>query len=334
MSWKALKNLTRPSSTVIEDAKGAYPDGREPWYSIVDKSEDDETVVYIYDEISWWGVSAADFSKEFTAIKTGKITLRVNSPGGDVFDGIAIMNTIKDHPATVTCVVDGLAASAASYLIQAADSIVMNQSSQIMIHDAIGVCVGNRDEMNSVAELLDKISANIAEIYAEKTGKSVKYWRDLMLAETWYSAEEAVNAGLADSVADKGAPKDHVVKAWDLSAYRFQGRASAPAPKATVTESNPRGDSTNTGDEWDFLAQEISGMADTIRASVEAAGMSEEDTLSLVEQFDMAVRDVANNAPAPPKITETATEEDTGNDDQYVPIIDASEFYNSVRKGL
>lgn len=200
--------------------------GRVDWYRIQNSSPD-LTEVYIYDEIGYYGISSSDFVRDMQGIKTSTIELHLNTPGGDVFDGIAIYNAIKDHPATVNVSVDGIAASAGSFIAMAGDKIMMNRNSEMMIHDAQGLAVGNSTDMRSLADLLDKTSDNIASIYADRAGGTVASWRKAMKNETWYSADEAVKAGLADSVAG-GTNKAE--NSWDLSIFNFAGRSSAPAP--------------------------------------------------------------------------------------------------------
>src|SRR3990167_8578640 len=173
--------------------------GSRGWYSIKNLSEA-ETEVLIYDYIGYGGGSAGDFIRELSNIKSGKITLRVNSLGGDVFDGVAIFNAIKRHKAEVTAYVDGIAASAASFIVMAADDIVMSPHSQMMVHEAHGLCLGPADDMLKMAEALDKSSDNIARIYAGRAGGEVAEWRARMKDETWISDREAVAPGLADRV--------------------------------------------------------------------------------------------------------------------------------------
>jgi ATP-dependent Clp endopeptidase proteolytic subunit ClpP len=169
------------------------------WYSI--KSVAAETVeVAIYDEIGYWGVTASDFVNELSGVDAKNITLRVNSPGGDVFDGLAILNSLRNHPATVNVMVDGLAASAASFIAMAGDSVTMAPNSMMMIHEASGLCMGNAVDMRELADLLDKTSANIADIYSRRSGRPADEHRSAMRSETWYSDQEAVDAGLADTV--------------------------------------------------------------------------------------------------------------------------------------
>ena len=218
----------------------------------VTNADADTTRIDLMAEIGYWGVTAQDFVDEILAISSKNIELHVNSPGGDVFDGVAIMNAIADHPATVNVIVDGIAASAASFLAMAGDTVKMNRGSQMMIHDASGFCYGNAADMADTQALLDRISDLIAGIYAERAGGTVEAWRALMQAETWYSASEAVTAGLADeAVGAAAAPDegddegdegdeeetgdDEPVEPADLfreayARFEYAGRAQAPAP--------------------------------------------------------------------------------------------------------
>jgi len=180
-------------------------DGR--WYAIRDADGGDVGVaeIFLYDEIdSWWGVSAQDMIDELKRVTAPRIRLRINSPGGDVFDGLAIYQAFLSHPATVDVQIDGWAASAASYVAQAGDTVTIGANAMIMIHDAWGGCIGNAADMHATGGLLDKISANIADIYAARAGGDPDEWRQAMLAETWYAGAEAVTAGLADEVMTAG----------------------------------------------------------------------------------------------------------------------------------
>jgi ATP-dependent Clp endopeptidase proteolytic subunit ClpP len=162
--------------------------------------------VDVYDDIGaggWFsdGVSAGDFAAQLASVR-GALEVHINSAGGDVFDGIAIGNTIRDHKGPVTTVVDGLAASIASVIAQAGQERIVQPGSMLMIHDAFGVCQGDASEMSKMAQTLDEVSGNLAGIYAGRSGKSQDTWRAAMKTETWYTAEEAVAAGLADKVGD------------------------------------------------------------------------------------------------------------------------------------
>jgi ATP-dependent protease ClpP protease subunit len=169
------------------------------WHRISNQA-DGAVDMYLYDEIGFWGVSAADFVQALAGIDAEEITLHINSPGGEVFDGFAIRNAVRDHPANITVQVDGLAASIASVIAMAGDKVIMNRQARAMIHDASGLSIGNAAEMRQMADVLDTLSDDIASVYAERAGGTAAEWRDAMRATTWYSADGAVEAKLADEV--------------------------------------------------------------------------------------------------------------------------------------
>jgi ATP-dependent Clp endopeptidase proteolytic subunit ClpP len=223
------------------------PENAKDWFRIENSAEDaDETDVYVYDSIGgWFGMFADEFIEALGQVTTSKINLRLNSPGGSVFEGIAIANAIRSHPANVTVYVDSLAASIASVIALAGDRVVMMPQSQFMIHNASGAAYGDATEMTKMADMLDKQSRNIAEAYASHTGRPLAEWQQYMADETWFTAEEAVAVGLADEVmpmrkkeeAPAAAASAPVMnRSWDLSMYRYPGRASAPAPVVTASE--------------------------------------------------------------------------------------------------
>lgn len=168
---------------------------------------DGSAEIAIYDEIGPWGVSAVRFTDELRTINAQSITLRIASPGGDVADGLAILNALRAHPAMINVIVEGWAASAASFIAMAGDTVQMAPNSMLMIHDAMTICVGNAEEMLETAALLDKHSDNIADVYQRKAGGTVAEWRQRMKETTWYTAQEAVDAGLADSVLGEAPPR-------------------------------------------------------------------------------------------------------------------------------
>lgn len=161
-------------------------------------------------EIGVWGITAAEFTEQLRDITAGTIELHINSPGGDVFDGIAIFNALRDHPARVEVVVNGIAASAASFVAMAGDTVRMNTASSLMIHDAMTVTGGNEADHLRSAELLSRVSDTIANIYAGRAGGTVEEWRERMRAETWFNSDEAVAIGLADEVAADKAPVEAI----------------------------------------------------------------------------------------------------------------------------
>jgi ATP-dependent protease ClpP protease subunit len=236
---------------LVDGGKSTQPKtGRaRDWYRVYNHAASSSAEIFVYDEIGFWGVSASDFVREVAALNVKTISLRINSPGGEVFDGVAMFNALRNHPARVDVTVDGLAASIASVIAMAGDTVTMGRGSQMMIHDALAVCVGNAADMRSAADLLDKCSDNIAGFYADRAGGTVANWRATMAAETWYTAQETVDAGLADKVADlPPAPVDAPTAEWDLSVFRYPGRTSAPAPGArAAARPAPRPDLAEVG---------------------------------------------------------------------------------------
>lgn len=193
--------------------------------------------ILIYDIIGQGDSTAHSVRKQLSAM-TGKVTVRISSPGGDAYQGVAIMNTLRNYPGHVTTIVDGVAASAASYIaIGGADTALMAPNSELMIHEAFRAANGNATQLEKMAADLNRISANIASIYAEKAGGTVDQWRSLMREETWFSAHEAVDAGLADGLANQEAPTAHADNIAYAMAhnYRYASRENAPAPKIPTT---------------------------------------------------------------------------------------------------
>lgn len=184
---------------------------REAGYTI-QNAAGDEAVVRIYDEIWSLGVNALDLSADLDGITAPVIRVEINSPGGNVFDGIAIYNALRTHPAKIVTRVDGIAASIASVIAQAGDHRIMVDSSQMMIHNAWGMVVGNKTDLEDMASILEQQDAVIAGIYAANSDKDADHFLGLMNAETWLTAERAVEEGLADEVLVPGSgPKDKLV---------------------------------------------------------------------------------------------------------------------------
>lgn len=174
-------------------------------------------------EAEWWGGIAPEDFIAALAQTTGPVTLRINSPGGSVFGAQAMVAAMQSHPHPITARIDSLAASAASVIAANCASCVMVPGSMQMIHRAWGLAIGNCADMRATADLLEKIDGLIADAYVARAGgKNDRAAFDaLMAAESWFTPEEAVAAGLADSVADENTQRQRAQ--WDLSAF-----ASAP----------------------------------------------------------------------------------------------------------
>ena len=172
------------------------------WYSIKALA-DTETEVVIYDEIGYSGVTAKQFISEFKKIPQGNtVFLRINSPGGDPFDGLAIYNVIARHPGAVKATIDGLAASMASVIAMAANEITMPDNTYMMIHNPWGISIGDAEEMIKTADLLGKLANTLADTYAKRSGQEAEKIAELMNDETWLTAAEAKELGLADNVTE------------------------------------------------------------------------------------------------------------------------------------
>lgn len=218
-------------------ARARVREEARPGFEIRNAASGDEAELLVYDEIdSWWGVSAGDVIAELAQVTAPNLRVRINSPGGSVFEGLAIANALRAHPANVIVQVDGLAASIASVIAMAGDRLVMMPNSMLMIHEASGLCIGDATDMQQMAGVLGKISDNIAGAYAAKAGGTSDEWRAVMRAETWYLPEDAVTAGLADeaipAAPPEGDPAEPDMHArWDLTVYGYQGPKAPEKPK-------------------------------------------------------------------------------------------------------
>ena len=176
------------------------------WYGIINKA--DKAEVWIYEAIGddFWsggGVTAKNFQAELSAIKAKQIDLHINSPGGQVFDGIAIYNLLLNHPANVTTYIDGIAASIASVIALAGNEVIMADNALFMVHNPSGMVMGTAADMRSLADVLDKIRGTMASVYSKKSGKTDAEISSMLDAETWFTASEALEAGFIDEIADE-----------------------------------------------------------------------------------------------------------------------------------
>ncbi|EEQ1544993.1 Clp protease ClpP [Escherichia coli] len=160
-----------------------------------------EADIYIYDEIGFWGVTAKQFISDLNAL--GDIThinLHINSPGGEVFEGIAIFNALRNHGAGITVYVDGVAASMASLIAMAGDTVIMPENAFMMIHKPWGISGGDAEKMRTYADRLDKLESVMVPVYAQKTGKTTDEIAVMLADETWMSGAECLAHGFADQV--------------------------------------------------------------------------------------------------------------------------------------
>lgn len=278
------------------------------WFRIENKAADSADI-FLYDEIGSWGTSANDFVKELRDVKASAIDVHINSPGGECYDGLAIFNALRGHKANVTVYIDGLAASAASFVAMAGDRIVAERNATVMIHNAHAVGVGDAEDMRKMADMLDRMSETIAGIYAERAGGTVAQWRARMKTETWFSADEAVAAGLVDEVAAAPPPKGMPRSTWDLSIFNFAGRDNAPDPFEALLadEPAPVEPAVATAPEVVQPPELVVDEQPLVFASFDPAQFRDAVKASAVLPFDPAgfrdtLHGLARDAPAPPDI--------------------------------
>ena len=162
------------------------------------------TEIFVFDEIGYWGVTAKDFARDLKEVNSNdSIELHLNSPGGSVTDGIAIYNLLKNHKSIVNVHIDGLAASMASVIAMAGDTITMPENALMMIHNPWGGAMGDAEELRKTADVLDKMKTALISAYANKTGKDHDEISALMDSETWMTGAEAVEMGFANQVTDE-----------------------------------------------------------------------------------------------------------------------------------
>jgi ATP-dependent Clp protease protease subunit len=177
--------------------------------------------IAIYQEIGgyWDGVSAKQFAEDLKGLgDIDEINLRMNSPGGEVFEGITIYNVLKNHKARVIVDIDGLAASIASVIAMAGDEIRMADNALMMIHDAWGFAVGTADDMRKTADTMDKVNGTIIGTYVKRTSKEEAKIIDMMHAETWMTAKEAKENGFIDQITDALEMAAH----FDLNKFKYR----------------------------------------------------------------------------------------------------------------
>lgn len=229
--------------TIASRLQSLLPANRDRGFVRAEKSGAEATI-YLYDviassdaEAAWWGgVSPRAFAKALDEVASASVVhLRVNSPGGDAFGGRAIYQMLVERGLNVIAHVDGYAASAASLIIMAATRIDIAPGAMIMIHNAWAGTVGNAADLRAMAELLDKVDQAQSATYAARSGMAEDAIRAMMAAETWMTAEQAVEFGFADALATPDAAQPASSISWDMAAYRHPPEAAAaPIPAEKI----------------------------------------------------------------------------------------------------
>ncbi|MGB4107759.1 MAG: head maturation protease, ClpP-related [Alphaproteobacteria bacterium] len=204
-------------------------------FDVQNKGDVAEITLYEMIGKDFWsgeGIDSKTFKKTLDSITAKTINLKINSPGGFVFDGIAMYNDLVAHPAKINVTITGLAASAASFLAMAGDTITMAKNSFMMIHEAWSCACGNKNDMREVADFLEKIDEAIVDTYKDRTNLPNAQIREMMKVETWMTAEEAINLGFADDFSEEPDAK----AAYDLSVFARAPKAMKQRVEASLRE--------------------------------------------------------------------------------------------------
>ena len=240
------------------------------WYNFK-QTDTDPAVLSIFDDIGAFGVSAKSFLNDLASAQGDSVRVEINSPGGDVFAGLAIYNGLRNSGKKVNVRVLGLAASAASLVAMAGDTIEMPENSFMMVHNPWGFAMGGASDMRDTADMLDKLGASLASTYAKRTGKSAEEITALLDAETWMSAAEAVGAGFATAVISEVPVK----AAFDLDRLPANVRAAYASAKASAPAPEPAPAPAPEDDPAENKPEASAPMlADAIESQAAAAGLS------------------------------------------------------------
>jgi len=242
------------------------------WYNIQNKAGETADI-YIFDEIGTYGVTAQDFISDIKDLKDTPINLRINSIGGDVFDGMAMYNVIKKRGAKTTVYIEGIAASIATIIALGADEVVMAENSLFMIHNAWGGAMGEAKDMRKTAATLEKISDELTDIYMKKTGLSYEVLAEMMDEETWLNAQEAFDYGFVDTISDsiKVAAKYDVSKFKNITQEEIQNKLS-------ININNKK--MTNELKEW--FSSKVDEIVTSVRGSVKVSeDVAEQTTITV-----------------------------------------------------
>ncbi|MBO2684985.1 ClpP-like prohead protease/major capsid protein fusion protein [Shewanella algae] len=231
---------TALTSAALIAPQGALTPTNKPdksWYSLK-AAANGEAELMIYDEIGGWGITAKQFARDLKDLgKITQLTARIHSPGGDVFEGMAIYNILKNYPAHKVAHIDGLAASMASVIAMAFDEVVMPENAMMMVHKPWGGTMGDADDMRKYADLLDKVEGNLVGAYRDKTGMTDEQLHALLAEETWLTGREAVEKGFADTLTEP------LAMAASLQSNRMKDYANMP--KALQILLAPQANSAN-----------------------------------------------------------------------------------------
>jgi len=250
---------------------------RSERYAVEEK--EDNLDVYIYDIIGWPFNDVGELVQQLSASRASQITVRINSPGGDVFDGLALYNALQSHAAHVTTRVEGLAASMASAVALAGDEVTAHKNAMMMIHEPWVLAAGNQHELREIADILSKISGNLLDIYYAKTGRDKRKLKQEMEDETWFTAEEARDRKLIDTVLDAPAAK----AAFDLTMFAHAPEGYTPEGRE-LTEREIEHALRDAGASRSCAKQVVAGNFKSLReAEIEATNRAVKNVLAILK---------------------------------------------------
>lgn len=256
----SARALAATNLAKLDPTAGLF-DPPEPGFRAAPPTNGANGQIHLYDAIGGWdGIQAIDVVNALAGM-TGDMDLFINSGGGSIFDGLAIKNAIDGYTGgKKTAYIDGVAASAASFIAMAADEVVMRDGAVLMVHDGAGIAIGTADDMRDLADVLDMLSDNIAKMYARKTGGTAAEWREIMRdGDTWYNAEEAVSAKLADRMAGESGESE-VTNAVDLGIFTARAVNGEQSPNDIET-------SVPHGSPSPITASAVAGLRDVLKGA-------------------------------------------------------------------
>ena len=268
------------------------------WFTITNKSET-ESEICIYDEIGMWGITAKDFLNDLKAVGERKVILRINSPGGEVFDGLAIYNRLREHKGGVEVKIDGIAASMASVIAMAGSPVTMAENALMMIHNPAGICIGEADDMRDLADLLDKVKGSLTRAYERKTGQSNADIVKMMDEETWLDATEARALGFCDEITDTNKMAAKFEKLALTGKLAEREKAIDTKKKSTISKTNSMETPTETSVVTEPIATVVAPIEtpalDVAAISAKAAGdavASERERVTAIRAWSKEVSNV------------------------------------------
>ena len=278
----------------------------------------------IYGDIGWEN-TAKQVQEKLNEFDGAPVRVRINSGGGDVYEGIAILNTLRAYSGDVTVVVESLAASAASFIsVGVGGRVVIRPNAELMIHKAWTLLSGNADDIDKTRADLARQDMKLASIYAEKAGGELDDWLQAMSAETWYTAEEALEAGLVDAIEDAKKPVEAAAGSSRVFAqFRYSSRAAAPPPPVTRSESGDAITTPSDGQKGDTvsilnqLAQELGKKPEDVKNAL--SGFFNE-TVKISGDVDVTYPEDVKIVPTE-RITVDAKIGDTAADDEQVEVV-------------